>query len=127
MYTAIVENNGSQQYRATSRGYEFVMGQSGANPIETLLAGLCACVSHHVRDRLIEKKIAFSKFAVKADAELVADGLSIARIVLAIEVRGAVVTAAQGDDLIEQSRQCPLYGTLVKGTVIEIGCKSVSP
>jgi uncharacterized OsmC-like protein len=122
MYTAIVENNGSQQYRAASRGYEFVMGLNGANPIETLLAGLCACIAHHIRDRLIERKIAFSMFAVKADAELVEDRLSIARIGVSIAVRGAVLSAADGDDLVAQARQCPLYNTLVKGTVIEIGC-----
>jgi uncharacterized OsmC-like protein len=127
MYTALVENNGSQQYRATSRGYEFVMGQSGANPIETLLAGLCACVAHHVRDRLIERKIVFTKFAIKADAELTEDGLAIAIIGISIDVSCGALTAAQGDDLIEQSRHCPLYNTLVKGTVIEIGCRSVSP
>lgn len=126
MYTALVENNGSQQYRATSRGYEFIMGLNGANPIETLLAGLCACVAHHVRDRLIERKKAFAAFTVKADAELVEDGLAIARIGLAIEVRGVALTAAEGDDLIAQAKQCPLYNTLVKGTVIELGCRSVA-
>lgn len=127
MYTAIVENNGSQQYRATSRGYDFVLGEKGANPIETLLAGLCACVAHHVRDRLIERKKAFVTFAVKADAELVEDGLAIAKIGLAIEVRGAALTMAEGNDLVAQAKECPLYNTLIKGTVIEIGCRTIAP
>jgi uncharacterized OsmC-like protein len=127
MYTALVENNGSQQYRATSRGYQFLMGQGGANPIETLLAGLAACVAHHVRDRLIETKKAFVTFAVKADAELVEDGLAIAKIGLAIDVRGVALTSAEGDDLIAQAKECPLYNTLIKGTVIEIGCRAVVP
>lgn len=127
MYTATVENNGSQQYRATSRGYEFVMGLNGANPIETLLAGLCACVAHHVRDRMIERKIAFTAFAMKAEAERTEDGLALAKIGVSIEVWGVPLSAAEGDDLVAQAKECPLYNTLIKGTVIQIGCRAVVP
>jgi len=127
MYTVVVENNGSQHYRATSRGYEFLMGQGGANPVETLLAGLSACVAHHVLSRLIARQIAFAALVVKADAELEEDGLAIARVGLCIDLRDAAMTTAERDDLAAQARLCPLYNTLAKAAAMEIVCRSVGP
>lgn len=80
MYSASIVNKGDLQYHAATKDYRFLMGEDGGNPIDVLLASLCACVGHHVRDRLVEQKIAFSALTVKADGSLAGDKLSIARI-----------------------------------------------
>ena len=60
MYAVTIENRGDARFHATSRGHEFVIGPqgAGANPGDTLLAALCACVGHYVRQFLKGRELA---------------------------------------------------------------------
>ncbi len=114
MYSILVENKGDHQYWATSRNYKFVMGQNGANQIDTLLASLCGCIGHHIRDHLVERKIAFSKFAITAETTSSDDGLLLTSISAVLKVEGCTLTPADKEDLKEKSGACPVCNTLRK-------------
>lgn len=120
MYSASIENNGNRQYRASTKGYGFLIGQDGANAIDTLLASLCACVAHHIRDHLVEQQWAYSLMTVTANAELAADKLALARIAVSVDVQGGQMTEAQKGELLQQAKRCPIYNSLSKGTDIKL-------
>jgi uncharacterized OsmC-like protein len=52
MYTAMTDNHGDSRHYATTKDHTFVIDTEGkgANPVETLLAGLCGCLGHWIRD-----------------------------------------------------------------------------
>ena len=114
MYKASIKNSGDQQYHVETRDYSFLMGQGGAGPIDTLVASLCACLAHHVRDRLLEHKIAFSILTMKAEADLAADKRSLAHISVSLGVNGSELADAQKEDLLQQAGLCPIFNTLNK-------------
>lgn len=114
MYTASVENKGASRFVATTKDGEFVMGQGGVGAIDAMLASLCGCVGFHVRDRLMEKKIAFSSFTIMADGGKSADGSFINRIAMTLHVESRALTAAEKEDLLAQAKTCPIYNTLAK-------------
>ncbi len=120
MYSASIENNGNRQYRASTKGYGFLMGQEGANPIDVLLASLCACVGHHFRDHMVAQTWVFSLMTVTANAELAADKLALARIAVSVDVQGAQMTEAQKSELLRQASRCPIYNSLSKGADITV-------
>ena len=124
MYTATVVNRGNHRYAATATGFAFTMGQDAANPIDILLASLCACVAHHVRDGLVERTIAFSTLTVEAIGELTPDRTALERIAIGMKLAGASLSEAQADELIACAGQCPIYNTLAKGTVIDVAIVS---
>jgi uncharacterized OsmC-like protein len=120
MYKASIENSGEQQYHAVTGNYGFLMGQGGANPIDTLVASLCGCLAHHARNRLMEQKIAFSILTVKAEADLTEDKRSLAHMSVSLGVNGSKLTEAQKEDLLQQSGLCPIFNTLNKCLDIEL-------
>src|SRR5512143_27905 len=65
MYKASIENKGDSKYYVTTRHAGFVLDTegNGANPIDTLLASLCGCIGHYVRDYLVDQQIAHSGFS----------------------------------------------------------------
>jgi uncharacterized OsmC-like protein len=120
MYNAIVESEDGRKYRGSSNGYGFAMGQDGAGPIDALLAGLCACVAHHVYRRAAERKIVFSGLRVEASADLAVDKLSLSHIALTLELKDGAPTGDDRADLVRQAVRCPLYNTLAKGLKIDV-------
>jgi uncharacterized OsmC-like protein len=120
MYSAVVESNDGREYRAISNEYGFAMGQGGASPIDTLLAGLCACVAHHVYRRAVERKIVFSRIVLRATADLAADKLSLAYVALTLEFEDGAPTDDDKADIARQAVFCPLYNTLAKALKIGI-------
>ncbi|MTJ82481.1 MAG: OsmC family protein [Telmatospirillum sp.] len=120
MYSAMIKNSGNFQYHAEVKSYKFLMGQDGGNPIDVLVASLCACIGHHARDFLVEQKIVFSTLIVRADASLAADKLSLSHISVKFELVDGQATDAQKKDLLRQAELCPIYNTINKSTEIEL-------
>lgn len=118
MYRAIVESEDGETYLASSNLYCFAIGRDGAGAVDTLLAGLCACVAHHVYRRAVARKIVFSGLTVGATTELAADGLSLARLELTLAFRDGALTGDDKADLARQIGRCPLYNTISAGVAI---------
>ncbi len=118
MYNAVVENTGSAQFPATTKDYKFLMGAGGANAIDALLASLCGCVAHHIRECLMARRIAYARFAIEAEAARSADGLLLSNIAVVLKIEGCTLTQADRQELQQQSGHCPIYNTLGKALAI---------
>ncbi len=114
MYAVNIENRGDARYHATSRGYEFVLGPqgAGANPGDTLLAGLCACVGHYVRQFLQERRLASHGFAIRAEAESTPDESRLASIAVWIDLRDIPINEDGRAQLLAAAARCKIYNTL---------------
>ncbi len=114
MYAVIVENRGDTRYHATSRGYEFVLGPkgAGANPGDTVLAGLCACIGHYVRQLLQERRLASHGFALRAEAESTADESRLASIQVWIDLRDIALDEGGRALLLAAAARCKIHNTL---------------
>lgn len=118
MYAASVENNGGGQFLATTKDGQFAMGQGGVGAIDAMLASLCGCVGHHVHSRLVERKIPFSAFTIKADGTRSVDGSCLTRIAMTLRVDGRTLTNAEKTDLLAEAKTCPIHNTLAKALEI---------
>jgi len=113
MYSITIDNRGDDIFHADSRGYAFTLGVKGggANPGDALLAGLCACVSHYVRDYLRGQGADGAGFSLRAEADSTADDSRLARIAVYIRPR-APLAAAAGQELLAHAARCKIYRTL---------------
>jgi uncharacterized OsmC-like protein len=114
MYAVTMENRGDTRYHATSRGYEFVVGPQGvgANPGDTLLAGLCACVGHYVRQFLQERKLVSHGFKIEAQAESTPDESRLASIAVWVDLRDVGLDETARGQLLASAQRCKLHNTL---------------
>jgi len=112
MYQAKISCRGDRKYHATTRDSHFDMGVDGSNPVDALLASLCACLGHYVGDFLHEEKISFSEYIVGADSELTEDKSRLADIHVAIEVKDASLDENRKADLLNYITKCYIYQTL---------------
>ncbi len=114
MYAVTIENRGDARYHATSRGYGFVIGPegAGANPGDTLLAALCGCIGHYVRQFLKERGLASDGFALSAEAESTPDESRLARIDVRIDLAGTSLDEAGRKDLLAVAERCKIHNTL---------------
>ncbi len=114
MYSVTVENRGDTRYHATSRGYEFLVGPqgAGANPGDTVLAGLCACVGHYVRQFLQERRLASHGFAIAAEAESTPDESRLASIAVWIDLGDTPLDEAGRAQLLAAAARCKIHNTL---------------
>ncbi len=114
MYAVTLENRGDTRYHATSRGYEFVLGPqgSGANPGDTVLAGLCGCVGHYVRQFLQERRLASRGYAIEAEAESTPDESRLASIAVWIDLRDTPLDEAGQAQLLAAAARCKIFKTL---------------
>ncbi len=98
----------------TSRGYEFVLGPqgAGANPGDTVLAGLCACIGHYVRQFLQERRLASHGFALRAEAESAADESRLASINVWIDLRDTPLDEDGRAQLLAAAARCKIHNTL---------------
>ncbi len=115
-----VENRGDATFHATSRGYGFVIGPNGANPGDTLLAGLSACIGHYVRQFFRERGIASSGFTVVAEADSTADESRLAGIAVRIDTGRTLLDAAAAKDLLEYAARCKIYRTLTAACPVKL-------
>ena len=122
MYTVTMENRGDARYHATSRGYEFVVGPqgAGANPGDTLLAGLCGCVGHYVRQFLHDRKLTSQGFAIEAQAESTPDESRLASIAVWIDLRDVRLDETGRAQLLAATHRCKLHNTLQAACPITI-------
>jgi uncharacterized OsmC-like protein len=121
MHRASVHNEGDRQYRASTKGGDFLMGEGGVGPIDALLASLCACVAHHLRDHLAQQGGTCPRLTVTADAGLAPDKLALATIAVRVEVAGRSLSDAQQADLLRQAGRCPIYNTLKQCADVSLG------
>ena len=114
MYSASIENSGDTKYHATTGTFGFVMDTDdhGVQPVDALMASLCACLGHYVRDFLNEQKAAYSSFTVEAKAGLAQDGQRLGEISALIAINGARLDDRQQSGLLTYVEKCKIYNTL---------------
>ncbi len=114
MYTVTIENEGDAKFHATSQGYEFVVGPkgAGANPGDTLLAALCGCIGHYVRQFLKERGLASNGFALSAQAESTPDESRLARVDVRIDLKRTSLDEAGRRELLAVAERCKIHNTL---------------
>lgn len=122
MYKAEIENRGNSKYHATTRDYSFVIDTEGhgANPIDTLLASLCGCIGHQMRDYMRLHQILCNGFTVKAEAELTKDKDRLSDITVYIDLKNARLDKQQRDDMLTYVQRCKIHGTLKSGCTINM-------
>jgi uncharacterized OsmC-like protein len=122
MYRASVENNGDMKFYATTKDYSFEMGINGegANPVDTLLAGLCGCIGHYARDFMLERKIACNSFTVKAEARQTGDKTRLSEIDLLINLKSLKLEKSEEEALLKYVEQCKIYNTLKSGCQVNV-------
>lgn len=114
MYAVTIENRGDARFHATSRGYRFILGPQGegAHAGDTLLAALCGCIGHYVRQFLKERGLDAGGFALAAEAESTLDERRLSRIAVRIELGGTPLDAAGRRDLLAAAERCKIHNTL---------------
>jgi uncharacterized OsmC-like protein len=122
MYSASIENKGDSRYYAATKDYSFVIDTAGqgANPIDTLLAGLSGCIGHWVRDYIRGEQIHAGGFTVKAEAELTSGRERLSDINMVIEMKDAQLDGSQGEELLKYVENCAIYNTLEANSRIRI-------
>ena len=108
MYKAIIENKGDSKYYATTRHSSFVLDTEGkgANPVDTLLASLCGCIGHYVRDYMVDHEIAHSGFFIGAEAGVTPDKAHLAGIDVRIDLKDARLDGVQITEMLELIENC---------------------
>ena len=114
MYKASVENKGDSKYYATTRHAGFVLDTegNGANPIDTLLAALCSCMGHYVRDYLVDRQIRQSGFSIAAEAGVTPDKARLAEITVRIDLKDAKLDARQAAEMLKAIESCKVHKIL---------------
>lgn len=122
MYTVTVENRGEATYHATSRGYGFVLGPpgAGANPGDTLLAALCGCIGHYVRQFLRERALAPDGFVIQAEADSTPDESRLAGIRVRIGVEGPPLDETGQAELLAATERCKIHRTLQAACAVTV-------
>lgn len=120
MYTASIKNDGDSKYYAATRHHEFVIGTDGqgANPIDTVLAGLCGCIGHYTRDYFRGEGMDAGGFIVKAEADLTEGRRRLSDISVEIVLGGAKIDERHKEGLLKFVRNCPMYNTLAANSEI---------
>lgn len=129
MYAITIENRGDARDHATSRGYEFVLGPAGAgaNPGDTLLAALCGCIAHYVRQFFRERGIRSEGFGIQAGADSTPDGSRLSRIDVQIDLRGTPLDEAGRADLLAYAGRCKIHNTLKAACPVTVAVGSPNP
>ncbi len=111
MYKAIVENKGDTKYYATTRHSGFALDTEGkeSNPIDALLASLCACMGHYVRDYLADQQIPHNGFSLEAEAGVTPDKARLAPINVHIKVNEENLDDRQISGLLKSIEVCKIY------------------
>jgi uncharacterized OsmC-like protein len=124
MYQALIENRGDTQFHATTRHATFVLDTEGhgAHPVDTLLASLCSCLGHYVRDYLVANGIAHRGFSLAAAAGVAPDKISLGDISVSIDLREVSLPPRQTAELLTFVEKCKVHRILTgnPGVVITI-------
>lgn len=122
MYSARITNRGTSKHYANTRHGEFVIDTAGegSNPIDTLLAGLCGCIGHEIRDAMTAERIAYTSFVVKAEADLAKDKTRLSDISVSIELDGVHLDDKAKANLIAVAEGCKIRNTLKANSQVNI-------
>ena len=114
MYSALVNNDGSSKHFAKTRHGEFTIDTEGkgSNPVDTVLAGLCGCIAHEVRDAMLRNKIKYTSFQVKAEADSVADNSRLNSVTVTIDLQDTHIGKEDAAALITAAEGCKVRSTL---------------
>jgi uncharacterized OsmC-like protein len=120
MYRAKVENWGESSFQAEIGEHGFMMDVEGRGigPVEALLASLCACVGHHVRNFLRQKVAEPVRFTIQASADSTADGSRLGDIDLRIELEPNRLDPHLNDALLAVAGKCKIHNTLKANSTI---------
>jgi len=125
MYKASIENRGDSRSYAKTRHADFVMDTdgNGANPVDTLLASLCGCLGHYVRDYLIEHQVIYEGFIINSDANVTPDKSQLDKINVHINLKDIVLTDQQSGELLNYLNNCKVNKILKinPGVAISLG------
>lgn len=122
MYKASIENSGDSRFLATTRHGSFPMDTRGSapNPVDTFLAGLCACLGHYVRDYLDEKALPAPRFVITAEATATADRSKLAEVRVRIDLGEVRLGAAQEREFLAYVERCRLHGTVKQACPVSV-------
>jgi uncharacterized OsmC-like protein len=122
MYRASIENKGDSRYHVTTKGGAFVLDTegNGANPVDTLLASLCGCVGHYVRDYLLDRSLAAPRFTIDAEGSATSDGSMLSTIAVWIDLREVDLDERARSELLSYVERCKVLSTLRAGCTVEL-------
>ena len=114
MYNASIENRVDTKYYASAGNYAYVMDTEGhgIGPVDALMASLCACLGHYVRDFMRKEKAAYTSFNIKAEAGSSQNGRRLGDISVVIAMSGAELDERQERDLLAYVEACKIHATL---------------
>lgn len=114
MYQAFIENRGDAKYYATTRHSTFVLDTEGkgANPIDTLLASLCGCIGHYVRDYLVDQQITHHGFSIEAEAGVTPDKARLADINICIDLKDVRLDDQKATGMLKFIERCKVHKIL---------------
>jgi uncharacterized OsmC-like protein len=122
MYKATVENRGDSRHFATTRHAGFVLDTegNGSNAIDALLASLCGCLGHYVRDYLNGRQIAHRGYSIEAKAGVTPDKARLAGINVRIDLKEVQLDHQQGAELLAFVEQCKVRTILADNPGVTI-------
>lgn len=122
MYKAFIENRGDSKHYATTRHSGFVIDTAGqgANPIDTLLASLCGCLGHYVRDYMVDHQFAYNGFSIGADAGFTPDKTRLAGINVCIDLKDVKLNDQQVVEFLKHLDICPVHKILKENPGVNI-------
>lgn len=125
MYKASIENKGDSKYYATTRHGSFVLDTEGkgANPMDTLLASLCGCIGHYVREYITDHQIKHNGFSVEAEAGLTQDNSNLAQINVCVDLKEMSLMAQQEAEILKYVEKCKINNILKKNPGVSISFK----
>ena len=90
------------------------------NPVDTLLASLCACIGHYGRDYLRDQNAVTDALIVNASATAAPDGARLAEIEVRIHLKGAALDDRQRQELLLAAERCKVHNTLKSACRIRV-------
>lgn len=110
MYKAFTENKGDSKHYATTRHSNFVLDTAGngSNPIDTLLASLCGCMGHFVRDYMIAHQITHNGFNIETEADMTADK-TLGKISVRVDLKDVKFNDSQMAEMLKYMENCPVH------------------
>lgn len=115
MYQGSIHYQGGSVYRATTTKGQFTLatgGAQGSNPVEAMLASLCACMGHHAKEYFQEAGLPEPVFDLQAQADLAPDQTRLTGFKVAVDLAGTPLTPGQTTALLDRVRTCHIYRTL---------------
>jgi len=121
-YKASIENKGDSKHYATLQHSSFVIDtkKHGAHPIDTLLASLCGCMGHYVRDYMVDHHIAHNGFFIEAEAGVIPDSIRLANINVRIDLRDVKLNDQQLAEMLKFIEICPVHKILKENPGVTI-------